>query len=85
MLGAIFAVLMVGTLAGSIESDRGDGCYRPSCNQRYDRDYHGGYDVYNGCGGYRGCGGYGRYGAACSGYGGCRGYDGYGGYGWSDN
>jgi hypothetical protein len=41
-------------------------------NQRYDRDYHGGYDVYNGCGGYRGCSGYGRYGA-CS------------GYGWSDH
>jgi hypothetical protein len=87
MLGAIFAVLMVGTLASSIESDRGDGCYRTSCNQRYDRDYHGGYDVYSGCGGYRGyagCGGYGGY-AACSGYGGCRGYDGYGGYGWSDH
>jgi hypothetical protein len=83
MLGAIFAVLMVGTLAGSIESDRGDGCYRTSCYQRYDRDYHGGYDAYNGCGGYRGCGGYGGYGA-CRGYGGCRGYDGYGGYGWSD-
>jgi hypothetical protein len=84
MLGAIFAVLMVGTLAGPIESDRGDRCYRTSCYQRYDRDYQGGYDVYNGCGGYRGCDGYGRYGA-CSGYGGCRGYDGYGGYGWSDH
>ena len=84
MLGAIFAVLMVGTLAGSIKSDRGDGCYRTSCYQSHNRDYHGGYDVYNGCGGYRGCGGYGRYGA-CSGYGGCRGYDGYGGYGWSDH
>jgi hypothetical protein len=84
MLGAIFAVLMVGTLAGSIESDRGDGCYRTSCCQRYDRDYHGSYDAYNGCGGYRGCGGYGRY-SACSGYGGCRGHDDYGGYGWSDH
>ena len=84
MLGAVFAVLMVGTLAGSIESDRGDGCYRTSCYQRYDRDYHDGYDVYNGCGAYRGCGGYGRY-SACNGYGGCRGYDGYGGYGWSDH
>jgi hypothetical protein len=84
MLGAIFAVLMVGTLAGSIESDRGDGCYRTSCYQRYDRDYHGSYDAYNGCGGYRGCGGYGRY-SACSGYGGCRGHDDYGGYGWSDH
>jgi hypothetical protein len=87
MLGAIFAVLMVGTIAGSIESDRGDGCYRTSCYQRYERDYQGGYDVYSGCGGsrgYAGCGGYGGYGA-CSGYGGCRGYDGYGGYGWSDH
>jgi hypothetical protein len=86
MLGAIFAVLMVGTFAGSIESDRGDGCYRMSCYQRYDHDYHGGYDAYSGCGGYRGagCGGYGGYGA-CSGYGGCRGNDGYGGYGWSDH
>jgi hypothetical protein len=54
MLGAIFAVLMVGTLAGSIEPDRGDGCHRTSCYQRYDRDDHGGYEVYSGCCGYRG-------------------------------
>jgi len=73
MLGAIFAVLMVGTLAGSIESDRRDGCYRTSCYQRYDRDYRGSNDAYGGCGGYSGCGGYG----AC-GNGGCRGYGGYG-------
>jgi hypothetical protein len=79
MLVAVFAVLMVGTLAGSVEADRGDGCYRTSCYQRYDRDYHGGYDAYSGCGGNPGCGGYG----AC-GNGGCRGYNGYGGYGWSD-
>jgi hypothetical protein len=82
MLGAVFAVLMVGTLAGSIEADRGDGCYRTSCYPRYDHDYHGGYDAYGGCDGYRGCGSYGGYGAC--GYGGCRGYGGYSGYGWSD-
>jgi hypothetical protein len=81
MLVAVFAVLMVGTLAGSVEADRGDGCYRTSCYQRYDRDYHGGDGAYSGCNGYRGdtgCGGY----RAC-GNGGCRGYDGYGGYGSS--
>jgi hypothetical protein len=72
MLVAVFAVLMVGAVAGSVEVDRGDGCYRTSCSQRYDRGYHGGYDAYSGCNGYRGdagCGGYG----AC-GNGGCRGY-----------
>jgi hypothetical protein len=56
VLGAIFAVLMVGTFVGSSEADRGDGCYRTSCYQRYDRDNHGGYDAYSGCGGYGGYG-----------------------------
>jgi hypothetical protein len=81
MLIAVFAVLTMGAIAGSVEVDRGDGCYLTSCSQRYDRDYHGGYNAYSGCNGYRGdagCGGYG----AC-GNGGCRGYDGYGGYGSS--
>jgi hypothetical protein len=75
MLVAVFAVLMVGAIAGSVETDRGDGCYRTSCSQRYDRGYHGGYDAYSGCNGYRGdagCGGYGGY-HAC-GNGGCPGY-----------
>jgi hypothetical protein len=81
MLIAVFAVLMVGTVAGSVEADRGDGCYRTSCYQRYDRDYRGGDDAYSGCGGYRGYAGCGGYGC---GNGGCRGYDGYGGYGWSN-
>jgi hypothetical protein len=36
---AVFAVLMVGAFAGSVEGDRGDGCHRTSCYQRYDRDY----------------------------------------------
>jgi hypothetical protein len=79
MLVAVFAVLMVGTLAGSVEANRGDGCYRTSCYQKFDRDYHGGDGAYSGCGGYRGCGGY----DAC-GNNGCHGYDRYGGYGWSD-
>jgi hypothetical protein len=78
MLIAVFAVLTVGAIAGSVEADRSDGCYRTSCSQRYDRDYHGGYNAYSGCNGNPGCGGYG----AC-GNGGCRGYDGYGGYGSS--
>jgi hypothetical protein len=83
MLVAVFAVLMVGTIAGSVEADRGDGCYRTSCYPRYDRDYHGGDNAYGGCGGYRGYAGCGGYGAC--GNGGCRGYDGYGGYGWSNH
>ena len=76
MLSGLFAVLIVGTLAGSVEADRGDGCYRAQCYPRYDRGY------YAGCGGYRGyagCGGYGGY-SGCSGYNGC---GGYGAYGWS--
>ena len=82
MLVAVFAVLMLGALAGSVEPDRGDGCHRTSCYQRYDRDYHGGGNAYTGCNGYRGDAGCGSYGAC--GNGGCRGYDGYGGYGSSD-
>jgi hypothetical protein len=79
MLIAVVAVLLVGTVAGSIDADRGDGCYRTSC---YQRDYHGSNDAYGGCGGYPGCGGYGgRYGAC--GNGGCGGYDVNGGYGSS--
>jgi hypothetical protein len=35
----VAAVLMVGAFAGSVEGDRGDGCHRTSCYQRYDRDY----------------------------------------------
>jgi hypothetical protein len=81
MLIAVFAVLTVGAIAGSVEIDRGDGCYLTSCSQRYDRDYHGGYNAYSGCNGNPGCGGYGGYGAC--GNGGCRGYDGFGGYGSS--
>jgi hypothetical protein len=83
MLIAIVAVLLAGTVAGSIDADRGDGCYRTSCYQRYDRDYHGSNDAYSGCGGYPGCGGYGGRYDAC-GDGGCRGYEGNGGYGSSD-
>src|SRR5215470_11668918 len=92
MLSGVLAVLIVGTLAGSIEADRGDGCYRTSCYQRYDRGYYdggggcGGYSTYGGCGGYRGyadCG-YGGYAGCGYGYRGCSGYGGggdYGGYG----
>jgi hypothetical protein len=72
MLVAVLAVLTVGAIAGSVEADRADGCYRTSCYQRYDRDYRGGYDAYSGCGGYPGCGGYGGYGACRNN--GCRGY-----------
>jgi hypothetical protein len=84
MLIAVFAVLTVGAIAGSVEVDRGDGCYLTSCSQRYDRDYHGGYNPYSGCNGNPGCGGYGGYsGYGACGNGGCRGYDGFGGYGSS--
>jgi hypothetical protein len=86
MLSGLLAVLIVGTLAGSLEADRGDGRYRTPDNPRYSRDYYdghgGGYGAYGGCGGYRGyagCGGYGGY-SGCGGYNGC---GGYGAYGWS--
>jgi len=82
MLSGFLAVLIVGTLAGSVETGRGGGCYRTPCYPRYDRDYYGGcggcggYGAYDGCSGYRGF-------AGCGGYGGCDGYGcgGYGGYG----
>ena len=89
MLSGVLAVLIVGTLAGSIEPDRGDVCYRTSCYPRYDRGYYGGcggYSTYGGCSGYRGyagCG-YGGYAGCGYGYRGCD-YDGcadYGGHGW---
>src|SRR5260370_22702237 len=85
MLSGLLAVLIVGTLAGSVEADRGDGCYRAQCYPRYDRGYYGGCGDYNsngGCGVYRGYPGYGGYGgySGCGVYNGC---GGYGAYGWS--
>jgi hypothetical protein len=82
MLPGILAVLMVGTVAGSVESDRG---YR---GHGYDYGYDG-YRAYDRCGGNRCCGdcGYGGYSYRQYGYDyhyryGYRGYDsGYGGYG----
>ena len=85
MFTGLLAVLVVGTLAGSIDADRGDGCHRTSCYPRYDRGYYGRCGDYNadgGCAGYRGYPGYGDYG----GYNGCGGYNecgGYGAYRWS--
>lgn len=87
MLSGILTVLIVGTLAGSIETAPGSGCYGAPCYQRYSGYYGacsgcGGYGAYGGCGGYRGyagCGGYG----GCDNYGWCGGYGGYGAYGWS--
>lgn len=94
MLSALFAVLMVGTLAGSIEAGSGDGCYRTSCYPTYDRGHYGGcggYNSYAGCGdhrgypGYGGYGGYGRYDGygGCGGYSRCGSYGSYGAYDWS--
>jgi len=82
MFTGLLAVLIVGTLAGSVEADRGDGRYRTPDYPRYSRDYYDGYG--SGYGAYGGCGGYRGY-ACCGGYDGCRGYGrcgGYGGYGW---
>jgi hypothetical protein len=92
MLSGLFAVLLVGTLAGSVGAESGRDCYRTSCYPSYSRDYYGGYGygAYGGCGGYRGyagCDGY----SGCGGYGRCGSYgDGaygdyraYGDYGWS--
>jgi hypothetical protein len=84
MFTGLLAVLIVGTLAGSVDTDRGDGCRRTSCYPRYDRGYYGGYGAYGGCDGnrgYAGCGGY----DGCRGYGSCGSYGGYGGYGGYDN
>ncbi len=86
MFTGLLAVLIVGTLAGSVEADRGDWRYRTPDYPRYSRDYYdgygSGYGAYGGCCGYRGyagCGGY----DGCRGYGRCGSYGGYGGYGWS--
>lgn len=81
MLTGILTVLIVGTLANSVDAGRDHGCYRTPCYPRYDRGYTygecGGYQGYAGCGGYYGrYGGYGRDGGY---YGG---YSGYGEYGW---
>jgi len=56
MFTGLLAVLIVGTLAGSVDADRGDGCHRASCYPRYDRGYYGGYGAYGWCDGYRGYG-----------------------------
>src|SRR5215467_7884945 len=53
MVGGLFAVLLFGTLAGSIGPEPRDDCYRTPCHPRYSRDY---------CGGYGECGGPGAYG-----------------------
>jgi hypothetical protein len=86
MLSGLFAVLLVGTLAGSVEAESGGDCYRASCYPSYSRDYYGGcgrcygYGAYGGCyRGYAGCDGYG----GCGGYGRCGSYGDYGAYGWS--
>lgn len=85
MLSGILAVLIVGTLTGSVDPGPGGGCYGASCYPRYSGDYYGGcagcsgYGAYNGYGGYRGYGG-------CGAYSGCDGdsrYGAYGAYGWS--
>jgi hypothetical protein len=81
MLSGILAVLIVGSLAGSVEAESDRGCHRTQCYQRYDRGYYDGchaYGPYGACGGYRGYPGYGGYSA----YDGYRGYGGYGGYDW---
>src|SRR5258708_24515047 len=66
------AVLIVGTLARSVEADRGDGRYRTPYYPRYSRDYYdgygGGFCPHGGGGGYRGyawCDGYGGGGGDC--------------------
>src|SRR5260370_27336552 len=43
MFTGLLAVLIVGTLAGSVEADRGDGRYRTPDYPRYSRDYYDGY------------------------------------------
>jgi hypothetical protein len=84
MFTGLLAVLIVGTLAGSVDADRANGCYRTSCYPQHDRGYYGGCNGCGGYGAYGGCGGYRGY-AGCGGYDGCRGYGrcgGYDGYGW---
>src|SRR5258708_1716656 len=56
MFTGLLAVLIVGTLAGSVEADRGDWRYRTPDYPRYSRDYYDGYG-----GGY---GAFGRVGGA---------------------
>src|SRR5258708_37066011 len=57
MFTGLLAVLIVGTLAGSVEADRGDGRYRTPDYPRYSRDYYddygSGYGAYGGGGGGR--------------------------------
>ena len=79
MLSGLLAVLIVGSLAGSVDAESRGGCYRTPCYPTYDRGYYGGcggYNPYGGCGGYRGYPGYGGYGGSdeCGGYGGCGAY-----------
>src|SRR5258708_37460891 len=62
MFTGLLAVLIVGTLAGSVEADRGDGRYRTPDYPRYSRDYYDGYG--SGYGAYGGGGG--RRSAPCS-------------------
>jgi hypothetical protein len=80
MLSGLLAVLIVGSIAGSVEAESHRGCYRTPCYPRYEWGYDGGCGAYGGCsynrgyGGYRGYGDYGGYGN----YGGYREDDGYG-------
>jgi hypothetical protein len=58
--GFLAAVLIVGTLSGSVDPGPGGGCFRTPCYLRYDRGYCGGCGGYcphtdGGCGGYDGC------------------------------
>ena len=85
MFTGLLAVLLVGTVAGSVGAESDGGRYGTPSYPRYSRDYNdgygGGYGIYGGCGGYRGyagCGGY----DGCRGYGRCGNYGGYGNYGW---
>ncbi len=83
MLSGLVAVLIVGSLTGSIEAGSERGCYRTPCYPRYDRGYDSGcsaYGPYGGCGDRRGYGGYRAY-DDYSGYGNYGGYGDYNGYG----
>jgi hypothetical protein len=83
MVGGLFAVLLFGTLAGSIGPEPRDDCYRTPCHPRYSRDFCGGYGECGGAGAYGECDSYRGY-AGCAGYGRCGGYRWCGnyGYGW---
>jgi hypothetical protein len=55
MLSGVFAVLLVGALAGSVGTKSGRDCSGTPCYRSYSRDYDGGCgrrDGYGGCGGY---------------------------------